>query len=103
MLEVYDISTAAGKWLFSNKDVASFLTTGQFAPVTIDSTNNIYLTGYFQGNYDFNTDTGSANIQMANSSIVGTGFVLKIKGNGNFSWAIYFDFIVTFRQLMLKS
>ena len=42
MLEVYDISTAAGKWLVSNTDIASILTTGHFTPVTIDSTNAAY-------------------------------------------------------------
>ena len=39
MFEVYDISTAAGKWLFSNKDIATYLNTGHFTPATIDSTN----------------------------------------------------------------
>jgi hypothetical protein len=42
MLEVYDITTAAGKWLFSNVDIASTGTIGNFAPVTIDSTNAAY-------------------------------------------------------------
>jgi len=39
MCDVYDISTAAGKWTFSNKDIASYLITGNFTPVAIDSTN----------------------------------------------------------------
>lgn len=43
MLEVYDISTAAGKWLFSNKDIATFSTTGNFVPATIDGTNAAFL------------------------------------------------------------
>ena len=39
MCEVYDISTAAGSWLISNKDIASPQSVGNFVPVTIDSTN----------------------------------------------------------------
>lgn len=39
MCEVYDISTAAGGWLTSNKDIASIGAVGNFTPVTIDSTN----------------------------------------------------------------
>jgi len=39
MCEVYDISTAAGLWLTSNKDIASSGSVGNFTPVTIDSTN----------------------------------------------------------------
>lgn len=39
MLEVYDISTAAGSWLTSNKDIAATGSVGNFTPVTIDSTN----------------------------------------------------------------
>jgi hypothetical protein len=42
MLEVYDISTAAGKWLFSNLDISSTGTVANFTPVTIDSTNAAY-------------------------------------------------------------
>ena len=39
MCEVYDISTAAGLWLTSNKDIAAIGSVGNFVPVTIDSTN----------------------------------------------------------------
>lgn len=39
MCEVYDISTAAGKWLFSNLDIAGTGAVGLFSSVTIDSTN----------------------------------------------------------------
>ena len=51
MCEVYDISTASGLWLTSNKDIASIQTTGHFAPVTIDSTNAAfpYFGGYVDG------------------------------------------------------
>lgn len=42
MLEVYDISTAAGSWLTSNLDIASSGAVGNFVPVTIDSTNAAY-------------------------------------------------------------
>jgi len=47
MCEVYDITTAAGAWLTSNLDIASVAAVGNFAPVTIDSTNAAfpYLTG----------------------------------------------------------
>ena len=53
MLEVYDITTAAGLWLVSNKDVASqaLYSVGNFVPATIDSTNaaSDYITGYLNG------------------------------------------------------
>lgn len=42
MLELVDNSTAAGKWLVSNKDIASIATTGNYATATIDSTNAAY-------------------------------------------------------------
>jgi len=42
MLEVYDTSTAAGKWLVSNADIASTPTVSNFTPVVIDSTNAAY-------------------------------------------------------------
>ena len=42
MVEVYDISTAAGSWLISNSDVASPPNISNFTPVTIDSTNAAY-------------------------------------------------------------
>ena len=58
MCEVYDTSTAAGKWLFSNKDIATPLTTGHFPPVTIDSTNAAYP-------YKVNNDTPAGNMTAA--------------------------------------
>lgn len=42
MCEVYDISTAAGLWLTSNKDIASSGSVGNLTPVVIDSTNAAY-------------------------------------------------------------
>ena len=61
MCEVYDISTATGKWTFSNKDIASFLTTGHFVPVTIDSTNAAfpYASGDSNGQVTGNALAGS--------------------------------------------
>ena len=60
MCSVYDNSTAAGKWTFSNKDIASFLTTGHFVPATIDSTNAAfpYITGYLNGTTSGNVTAG---------------------------------------------
>ena len=41
-IELVDNSTAAGKWLVSNKDIATITTTGHYATATIDSTNAAY-------------------------------------------------------------
>ena len=43
MCEVYDITTAEGKWLVSNKDIASIATTGHFDTAIIDSTNVAFI------------------------------------------------------------
>jgi len=42
MLEVYDITTAAGSWFFSNTDIAMSQAISNSTPVTIDSTNVAY-------------------------------------------------------------
>ena len=58
MVEVYDISTAAGLWLTSNKDIANVGSVGNFIPVTIDSTNAAYP---YDGGYgaEGNSQNGS--------------------------------------------
>jgi hypothetical protein len=50
---------------------------------SVDSANNIYTTGYFQGNVDFDAGIGTYSL-----SALGTdGFISKIDAAGNFLWA----------------
>lgn len=52
--------------------------------ITVNSTGNIYLTGYFQGTVDFDPGTGVNNITSAGNRDI---FVAKLGTAGNFIWA----------------
>ena len=47
--------------------------------IDIDSSSNVYITGYFQGTVNF----GSGNITAAGGSDI---FVLKLDSSGTFQW-----------------
>lgn len=61
MCEVYDITTATGKWLLSNVNIASTGAVANFDPVTIDSTNAAfpYVGGASNGVPSGNMTAGS--------------------------------------------
>jgi hypothetical protein len=53
--------------------------------ITLDSFNNIYLTGYFEGSVDFDPGTGVFNLNSSGGSK--DIFIEKLDVNGNFLWA----------------
>ena len=57
--------------------------------VSIDSYGNIYVTGMFNGQTDFDPGPGIFNLTAAN--IKYDGFVLKLNPNGDFLWAKRID------------
>ena len=56
--------------------------------ITIDMSNNILITGNFQGNVDFDFGTGVSNfVSQAIPLVISDLFALKLDANGNFIWA----------------
>jgi hypothetical protein len=49
--------------------------------ITLDNNGNIYITGWFNGEIDFNPDSAGMNILSGSSS-----FILKLNSQGNFVW-----------------
>ena len=52
--------------------------------ITVDSSGNIYTTGYFFGTADFDPGVGTVNLINAGGTDV---FISKLDGSGNFVWA----------------
>ena len=50
----------------------------------IDSSNNIYVTGYFNGTADFDPGAGTENLTSAGSA---DAFILKLDSDGVYDWA----------------
>jgi hypothetical protein len=51
--------------------------------IVTDQNGNLLLTGYFEGNADFNPGTGTNNL---NAAAYKDSFILKLDANGNFQW-----------------
>lgn len=52
--------------------------------ITVDTSGNIYLTGYFSGTADFNTGTGVTNLISAGGT---DAFITKLNAMGELVWA----------------
>ena len=52
--------------------------------LSIDSSGNVYITGYFNGTADFDPGSGTFNLTSAGSYEI---FILKLDSNGDFVWA----------------
>ena len=52
--------------------------------IAVDSSGNVYTTGYFYGTVDFNPGTGVFNLTSAGVSDI---FISKLDASGNFVWA----------------
>jgi hypothetical protein len=52
--------------------------------IAVDSSGNVYTTGYFAGTVDFDPGAGTTNLTSVGSE---DGFVSKLDSSGNFVWA----------------
>ncbi len=59
----------------------------QFSNIAVDSSGNLYATGFFNNTVDFDPGTGVFNLTTPNNG----AFVLKLDKNGNFAWVRSFD------------
>jgi hypothetical protein len=57
----------------------------QATDISVDSSGNVYTTGFFQGTADFDPDAGSVNL----TSVAGSydSFISKLDSSGNYIWA----------------
>ena len=54
------------------------------ASISVDGSGNVYTTGYFHGNVDFDPGPGTSNLTSAGSIDI---FISKLDASGNFIWA----------------
>ena len=67
------------------KQLGGTSTAGDFSEsVAVDSSGNVYTTGWFNGTADFDPGAGTANLVSAGNSDV---FVSKLDSTGTFVWA----------------
>ena len=52
--------------------------------ITVDSSGNVYTTGYFEGTVDFDPGPESFNLTSAGADDI---FISKLSNNGDFLWA----------------
>ena len=52
--------------------------------IAVDSTGNVYTTGYFEGTVDFDPGTGTTNLTSKGDYDI---FIQKVDAAGNFVWA----------------
>jgi len=58
--------------------------------IKTDAANNVYVTGHFYGNVDFDPGPGSANLQVSALNNWKDIFILKLNSSGNYVWAKVF-------------
>tara|TARA_R110002049_G_scaffold65035_1_gene170979 strand:+ start:117987 stop:120212 length:2226 start_codon:yes stop_codon:yes gene_type:complete len=61
---------------------------GSAISLTIDSSDNTYITGYYSGTVDFDPGASTTNLSSSGGSDI---FILKLDSNGNFIWAKSFQ------------
>jgi len=66
------------------KMIGNQFNTNEITSITIDNSHNLYLSGRFFGNTDFDPDTSSYLMQSAGGS---DAFILKLDSNGVFQWS----------------
>ncbi|MBW4422621.1 MAG: SBBP repeat-containing protein [Myxacorys californica WJT36-NPBG1] len=73
---------AGGNFVWAKRLGSSF--NDEAKSISVDSSGNVYTTGYFQGTVDFDPDEGTTNFTSAGSTDI---FVSKLDAGGNFVWA----------------
>lgn len=80
--------TSAGALVWAKYFDGGTFNSNQGTGIAVDSTGNVYTTGYFSGTVDFDTGSGTANLT---SVFVGDdGYVCKHDSNGNYVWVEQF-------------
>ncbi len=74
--------TASGDYVWANKMGGTSADIGR--SLALDGSNNVYVTGYFQGTVDFDPSISTANLV---SSGAHDGFVAKYASTGAYEWA----------------
>lgn len=91
---VHNLTTVASSW---DIYIAKLNSSGDFAwvkqfgdiydeeglSIAVDAADNVYTTGYFQGNIDFDPGPGTNNLTSADNDV----FIQKMDNSGNFVWA----------------
>ncbi len=77
---------ASGNFLWARKWGGSDVDDG--ASIAVDAIGNVYTTGFFKGQVDFDPDTGIYNITATAYSDI---FISKLDANGNLVWAVDMD------------
>ncbi len=80
---------ASGNFLWAKSFGGTSYGYGQ--SITLDSSGNVYTTGYFSGTVDFDPGTGTTNLASAGGYDI---FVQKMDVSGNFLWAKSFGGIL---------
>ncbi len=97
----YNLSSIGYYDIFVNKldSSGNFLWVKQIAgssdetatDITIDKKSNIYITGYFSGNTDFDPSINTYTFNSANA-----GYICKLDSSGSFIWAKQFNSITDY-------
>ena len=75
-------------WAKSLKTISGVNSINEAKGLTIDNLENIYITGRFYNQVDFNPDIG---INILTDSGFSDAYVLKLNSNGNFIWVKQFE------------
>ncbi len=78
---IWKLTEIGGFWWAKNFGNASN-TNDEINAIDVDATNNIYVTGYFQGSVDFDPSVATTNV----TALGADGFVSKFDQYGNFAW-----------------
>ncbi len=78
--------TADGNFVFGKSLGGDNTDLGQW--IGIDQSENIYLSGYFEGTADFDPAVTASNLTSVGTSDL---FVSSLKANGDFNWAVRFN------------
>lgn len=69
------------------KFVGGFLLSYPNSSITLDASNNVYLTGMFRYTQDFDPSSNVFNLSTFNNDFQGDVFISRYDNNGNFVWA----------------